>query len=118
MVSKEQVVDLIKEYEELRDNAKKTLKEYVQNKDNPLEDRCHLFSTCDLPDDEDFIVHFESFDLPLDDYRRYEVIDLVYQIEYLEECLIDQYIKISREDIDNLKEEIFSKFIKSFQLDW
>lgn len=118
MVNSEQVISIIEDYLLIKQNAYDLVKEYVQNKDIPLEIRWDIFISTDLPNHYTSIVYFDSYDINLDNYRRHETINLETKVEDLEYEIMSGESDMTLEELYTFKEEILSMFVKSFELDW
>ena len=103
---------VIQGYKLLTEDLTKKVKEFVQNKDFPLDERWKIFSNSNLGESENYVINLQSYNLDefLSDCYKYETINLIYFVEeYLEE--IDEDFKI----INAVKEEILELFIKEFK---
>ena len=108
--------------------AKKKFEEYIKDKSVPLEERWEFFCLAPgfLKERDGSIVNFKV----LDDcnieyfegdmyYQKYEEIHTESLVERLEEELEELSERgLTREGIDEIKEEILSQNLGSFKLDW
>lgn len=85
---------------------------FCKDKEIPLEDRWEIFVMSGMGKEESTIVHYNTYDLAERFDFRYSVIDVVDEVNLLEESFEKEY------KINQLKEEILEKFIKSFVFDW
>jgi len=101
----------------MSDQVKDNLKKYVQDTNEPLEDRWKLFVDSDLGDDDKFIEDFDGLDfddvVAIRDYDKYESVNLT---RLVNDRLEDEGYEPER--IIRIKESILKKFIKSYRVDW
>lgn len=106
--------------EKLTNEVTDKVKAYVQDISIPLDNRWELFIKSDLGEEIRFVEDFgplgnvyEYYDFFFD---RNQTVDLASFIANIEEGVYS--IKITKEEINIIKEEILGKFIKSFIYDW
>ena len=106
-------------FKEIRSALSDSVKAIVQNREIPLDDRWDLFIDSDFGEESGCIVDLESIDL--ENYygdswiNRYQTLDFGIIIEHLTDDAEDAE---DLKAIQNAKEEILQKFIKSFIYDW
>ena len=109
---------------EIQDELKKDLKTYVVNKQIPLFIRWSLFIKADLGEEMYYIPNMDTVDMGMIGeepfIHKYETIHMDWLVDWLYHN--DQYIIAEGTNIDQkidaVKEEILSRFLKSFELDW
>lgn len=101
------------------------LKVYVQDTGFPLDERWKTFIESDLGEESNFIVHFKSIDEDKFSYyddlyiERYQTVYLCDVIERFEDALDNgKTCNFSRNQVNEIKEEVLRKLIKSFVFDW
>ena len=116
----QKIAETITLIQNLKNSIEDRVKETVRDKNFPLEDRWNLFTTsemgCREPFQEDFKTVDNLFGGELswyDDFyiEGHETLEITRMIKTLED-------KFSKEQVDDVKEEILEKFIYSFELDW
>lgn len=130
MNKKQEILNFFK----LRDNIEQVVKEYVQDKSIPLEDRWEIFEQSGFGDDGCYIPHLESLH---DDIVMYDglvnvdrretvcVFNILKQYfyakkEYEEGDYTEDFIKWQNFNFDPVafQEECLAKFIKGWVYDW
>jgi hypothetical protein len=105
-----------------RAKLKKELKEWVKNKDIPLETRWDIFIMSELGDHK---IYIERFNCNIgNDYienleSRYTTEYVESILDWVEEQVTDDETPVyTEEDIIKFKENVLEKFIYSFEFDW
>jgi hypothetical protein len=110
---------LISKHNREKETLKKLVKEYVQDRQHPLQKRWEIFVLSNMGNYESCIQDFEKMD---SDYwcsleiNRNQVVDMIDEIEQYEEW--EGNPKLTREDLDEVREAVLQKFIKEFRYDW
>lgn len=117
----------LKEFLKVKKEFEAKARKWLKNKKVPLEERWDFFIESELGDHESSIVEFKNLDNDVitgDNYNRYETIEISDLIDIVEDAKRndpeDEYYDetMAKTNLDKLKEEILSRFIKSFQFDW
>lgn len=137
-MNKENLELLIEAYNKDTEKLTKLVKAYVRDKKNPLEDRWKLFCDSDLGDHQTYIISWDYGKIEKlydsDYFSKYETIfiedhlidilwDLFTDKHGSEECWSnkEELKKLEEQfeiEISPFKEEVLSKFIKSYTFDW
>ena len=96
-----------------KDRLKTKLKTWVIDKSVPLDERWEVFFKSGLGNHKSYYQDFKYFSTNnyCDDRGKYAVIDL----ENVEERYLED---LTEEQLIEFKEDVLSKFIKSFTFDW
>lgn len=114
------ITNEINRYQDLKENTTKKVKEYVQNKENPLEERWNIFIASELGDHLSYYEEFEGIDWGkhtlYNDFccEKYQTIDAYDILSIIKDDL--ESFEDFQEDV--FKEDVLSKFIYSFKNDW
>ena len=121
---KDLLLQRIFEFKETELELKNLVKDYVQNKDFPLDERWEVFENSDLGDHEIYYVDFKSINLvDIYELNRYEIVNVIDKVQNIiedyEYCLENkEEYRFTLEQINDLKEEVLEEFVKSFKFDW
>ena len=106
----------IEQLDKLKQQLTSELREWVKDKSIPLDERWDVFFASGLGVHSGSLENFVNLtddDLAnVRDFNRYEIVDLDYVREYGSITLE------SDEAYDEFREDVLSKFIKSFEWDW
>ena len=106
----------IEELEKLKLKITTNLKEWVKDRSISLDERWNLFFKSNLGDHKNWIEDFKNLDsddlVKSRDYNRHETVYLEDLKEYGVESIE------SDENYNEFREDVLSKFIKSFEWDW
>lgn len=99
----------------------KQLLTFVQNKDNPLNDRWEVYLNLDLATSPSWtggsVIENPYEDLYMEKTSTHHASDIV-DIAYEESKSKDSHVSYTEEDINNLKEELMQSGYSNFTYDW
>lgn len=114
--------DKIQKYEEDGQRLKDEVKQFVQDKTKPLEERWEIFCLAEMGERGDWVEDFDSLNKVYggevswyDDFCV-ERMQTVYLTNVLD--TLTSKDNITEEQINEFKEEVLQKFIWSFEFDW
>jgi hypothetical protein len=114
---REKIENFLKEKSELRNE----LKQFVQDKSKPLNERWEIFVQSELGEKKSYFETFDHkigekyVDLLEDKYSTHTVKNILDTIDDLNE---EENWNFTDEDINSFKEKVLEKFIWSFKFDW
>jgi len=121
-MNKETIKNRIKEYKEGLPALEQIVKEYVQNKENSLDDRWNLFIYAGLGEHQSWYhktkgIDWNKYSLVNDFYlEKYETITAESFVEMCEDMEIDK--DHHQINIEEVKEDFLDNFLWQFKFDW